>query len=184
MERNEIKQKLAALTAARFGCQPDGCTDAQLYHALLALTQQLAAGRPAPAGERKLYYFSAEFLMGKLLSNNLLALGLFDQVRELLDGMGRSLAALEEYEPEPSLGNGGLGRLAACFLDEPAHLLPQAAAQNAPLSRHHPLAPGQAAHKRAHFPGRCGRGSLESQAQCAHGPAGPEPQAGGVAGTS
>ena len=122
MERNEIKQKLAALTAARFGCQPDGCTDAQLYHALLALTQQLAAGRPAPAGERKLYYFSAEFLMGKLLSNNLLALGLFDQVRELLDGMGRSLAALEEYEPEPSLGNGGLGRLAACFLDSIAAL--------------------------------------------------------------
>ena len=122
MEMNELKQQLAALTAQRFGCQPDACTDAQLYHALLALTQQLAAGRPAPAGERKLYYFSAEFLMGKLLSNNLLALGLFDQVRALLDGMGRSLAALEEYEPEPSLGNGGLGRLAACFLDSIAAL--------------------------------------------------------------
>ena len=103
-------------------CQPDACTDAQLYHALLALTQQLAAGRPAPAGERKLYYFSAEFLMGKLLSNNLLALGLFGPVRALLDEMGRSLAALEEYEPEPSLGNGGLGRLAACFLDSIAAL--------------------------------------------------------------
>ena len=122
MEMNELKQQLAALTVERFGCQPDACTDAQLYHALLALTQQLAAGRPAPAGERKLYYFSAEFLMGKLLSNNLLALGLFDQVRALLDGMGRSLAALEEYEPEPSLGNGGLGRLAACFLDSIAAL--------------------------------------------------------------
>lgn len=122
MEMNELKQQLAALTVERFGCQPDACTDAQLYHALLALTQQQAAGRPAPAGERKLYYFSAEFLMGKLLSNNLLALGLFDQVRALLDGMGRSLAALEEYEPEPSLGNGGLGRLAACFLDSIAAL--------------------------------------------------------------
>ena len=122
METNEIKQKLAALTTERFACQPDACTDAQLYHALLALTQQLAAGRPAPAGERKLYYFSAEFLMGKLLSNNLLALGLFGPVRALLDEMGRSLAALEEYEPEPSLGNGGPGRLAACFLDSIAAL--------------------------------------------------------------
>ena len=122
METNEIKQKLAALTTERFACQPDACTDAQLYHALLALTQQLAAGRPAPAGERKLYYFSAEFLMGKLLSNNLLALGLFGPMRALLDEMGRSLAALEEYEPEPSLGNGGLGRLAACFLDSIAAL--------------------------------------------------------------
>ena len=122
METNEIKQKLAALTAERFACQPDACTDAQLYHALLALTQQLAAGRPAPAGERKLYYFSAEFLLGKLLSNNLLALGLFEPARQLLEGMGRSLAALEEYEPEPSLGNGGLGRLAACFLDSIAAL--------------------------------------------------------------
>ena len=122
METNEIRQKLAALTTERFACQPDACTDAQLYHALLALTQQLAAGRPAPAGERKLYYFSAEFLMGKLLSNNLLALGLFGPVRALLDEMGRSLAALEEYEPEPSLGNGGLGRLAACFLDSIAAL--------------------------------------------------------------
>ena len=118
----ELKQQLSAITNARFGCGPEGCTDAQLYQALLALTQQLAAGRPAPKGPRKLYYFSAEFLMGKLLSNNLLALGLFEPMRALLDAMGRSLAALEEYEPEPSLGNGGLGRLAACFLDSIAAL--------------------------------------------------------------
>ena len=118
----ELKQQLSAITNARFGCGPEGCTDAQLYQALLTLTQQLAAGRPAPKGPRKLYYFSAEFLMGKLLSNNLLALGLFEPVRALLDAMGRSLAALEEYEPEPSLGNGGLGRLAACFLDSIAAL--------------------------------------------------------------
>ena len=118
----ELKQQLSAITNARFGCGPEECTDAQLYQALLALTQQLAAGRPAPKGPRRLYYFSAEFLMGKLLSNNLLALGLFEPVRALLDAMGRSLAALEEYEPEPSLGNGGLGRLAACFLDSIAAL--------------------------------------------------------------
>ena len=118
----ELKQQLSAITNARFGCGPEECTDDQLYQALLALTQQLAAGRPAPKGPRKLYYFSAEFLMGKLLSNNLLALGLFEPVRALLDAMGRSLAALEEYEPEPSLGNGGLGRLAACFLDSIAAL--------------------------------------------------------------
>ena len=117
-----IKQQLSAITEARYSCAPEACTDSQLYHALLALTQDLAANRPAPETGRKLYYFSAEFLLGKLLSNNLLALGLFDEVRALLDGMGRSLAALEEAEPEPSLGNGGLGRLAACFLDSIAAL--------------------------------------------------------------
>ena len=122
---NELKQRLSAVTAARFSKTPEACTDAELCQALLALTQQLAAARPAPAetpNGRKLYYFSAEFLMGKLLSNNLLALGLFEPVRDLLKTMGRSLADLEEYEPEPSLGNGGLGRLAACFLDSIAAL--------------------------------------------------------------
>ena len=118
----ELKQQLNAITQQRFSLAPESCTDEQLYHALLELTQQQAMALPAPAGDRKLYYFSAEFLMGKLLSNNLLALGLFEPVRTLLAGMGRSLAALEEYEPEPSLGNGGLGRLAACFLDSIAAL--------------------------------------------------------------
>ena len=97
----ELKQQLSAITNARFGCGPEGCTDAQLYQALLTLTQQLAAGRPAPKGPRKLYYFSAEFLMGKLLSNNLLALGLFEPVRALLDAMGRSLSP--GPSPSPSL---------------------------------------------------------------------------------
>lgn len=118
----ELKQQLNAITQQRFSLAPESCTDEQLYHALLELTQQQAMALPAPTGDRKLYYFSAEFLMGKLLSNNLLALGLFEPVRTLLAGMGRSLAALEEYEPEPSLGNGGLGRLAACFLDSIAAL--------------------------------------------------------------
>lgn len=77
---------------------------------------------PVPAGKKKLYYISAEFLIGKLLSNNLINLGIYDQVREILAGSGHNLSAVEEMEPEPSLGNGGLGRLAACFLDSIATL--------------------------------------------------------------
>ncbi len=118
----DLKTQLEQITQQRFNLIPDRCTDRQLYEALLVLTRQLAQERPAPAGERKLYYFSAEFLVGKLLDNNLLALGLRDQARELLAAMGRDLNAVEEQEPEPSLGNGGLGRLAACFLDSIAAL--------------------------------------------------------------
>ena len=118
----QLNEQLWQLTQERFGRSPDQCSDRQLYEALLLLTRQLAQDRPAPAGERKLYYFSAEFLMGKLLSNNLLALGLHAQVRELLSGLGRDLGVIESMEPEPSLGNGGLGRLAACFLDSIAAL--------------------------------------------------------------
>ena len=118
----QLKEQLWELTKERFGCGPDQCDDHQLYEALLLLCSHLAAQRPAPEGERKLYYFSAEFLMGKLLSNNLLALGIYDQVRELLGDMGRELSGIETMEPEPSLGNGGLGRLAACFLDSIAAL--------------------------------------------------------------
>ena len=118
----DIKEQLGQFTQERFGLTPDQCNDRQLYEALLALTRRLSEARPAPDGERKLYYFSAEFLMGKLLDNNLLALGIRDQARELLASMGRDLNAVEEQEPEPSLGNGGLGRLAACFLDSIAAL--------------------------------------------------------------
>ena len=118
----QLKEQLWELTRERFGCGPDQCDDSQLYEALLVLCSRLAAQRPAPEGERKLYYFSAEFLVGKLLSNNLLALGIYDQVRELLADMGRELSGIENIEPEPSLGNGGLGRLAACFLDSIAAL--------------------------------------------------------------
>jgi len=91
--------------------------DRQLYSALLRLTQQEAEKKVCPTRGRKLYYLSAEFLIGKLLSNNLINLGLYEEVETLLQKTGRSLAQLEELEPEPSLGNGGLGRLAACFLD-------------------------------------------------------------------
>ena len=117
-----LSQRLRAKTMERYQLPPEECGDAQLFHALMAVTQDLSTARPAPDGARKLYYFSAEFLMGKLLSNNLLALGLFEEARDLLAGMGRSLAGLEEQEREPSLGNGGLGRLAACFLDSIAAL--------------------------------------------------------------
>src|SRR5699024_6926895 len=72
--------------------------------------------------KRKLYYISAEFLIGKLLSNNLINLGIYDEIDKVLKANGKSLSAIEEVEPEPSLGNGGLGRLAACFLDSIATL--------------------------------------------------------------
>lgn len=98
------------------------CTDKELYTALLAISQQAAAKKEENAGKKKLYYISAEFLIGKLLSNNLINLGLYDDVKAILEENGKSLAAVEEAEPESSLGNGGLGRLAACFLDSIATL--------------------------------------------------------------
>ena len=118
----DVKNRLQEITQARYGLELSQCGDSQLYHALLQLTQELSAARPAPKGERKLYYFSAEFLIGKLLSNNLLALGVYGEVKAALDQCGKSLSSLEDVEPEPSLGNGGLGRLAACFLDSIAAL--------------------------------------------------------------
>ena len=118
----ELRDHLVQITRERFDLTPEQCDYHQLYEALLALTRRLSEERPAPEGERKLYYFSAEFLMGKLLDNNLLALGIREQVRDLLSSMGRDLDQIEELEPEPSLGNGGLGRLAACFLDSIAAL--------------------------------------------------------------
>ena len=96
--------------------------NAEIYSALLELTKERLAQAPRISGDRKLYYVSAEFLIGKLLSNNLINLGLFDQVREALAEAGKSLSEIEDVEPEPSLGNGGLGRLAACYLDSAATL--------------------------------------------------------------
>ena len=98
------------------------CKEEELYHALLAVTKEMAKEKESNAGKRKLYYISAEFLIGKLLSNNLINLGIYEEVKELLAKNGKDLAAVEETEPEPSLGNGGLGRLAACFLDSIASL--------------------------------------------------------------
>ena len=100
----------------------ESASDEQIYDALLTLCKDMLAQAPLITGDRKLYYISAEFLMGKLLSNNLINLGLYDDVCALLKENGRDMGAIEEFENEPSLGNGGLGRLAACFLDSIANL--------------------------------------------------------------
>lgn len=98
------------------------CSNRELYEALMALVQEEAAQRVSEEGKKKVYYISAEFLIGKLLSNNLINLGWYDEVRNALEAEGKDICEVEEMEPEPSLGNGGLGRLAACFLDSMATL--------------------------------------------------------------
>jgi starch phosphorylase len=114
-EMEDTAKRLCGKTVAQ-------CSDRELYFVLLSLTKKLLAVTERNNGEKMVYYISAEFLIGKLLSNNLINLRIYDRVREILDKNGKSLAAIEEYEPEPSLGNGGLGRLAACFLDSIATL--------------------------------------------------------------
>ena len=106
----------------KLGKEIAAASDAEIYTALLNITKEKMEGMEHNTGNRKLYYISAEFLIGKLLSNNLINLGLFDEVRDILDKNGHNITAVEEVEPEPSLGNGGLGRLAACFLDSIATL--------------------------------------------------------------
>ncbi len=98
------------------------CTNEELYLALLEMTKKLAKEKEENKGKKKIYYISAEFLIGKLLSNNLINLGIFEEVKKELEENGKSIYEIEEIEPEPSLGNGGLGRLAACFLDSMASL--------------------------------------------------------------
>ena len=94
----------------------------EIYHALLKIVQELAAAKERTDSKKKLYYISAEFLIGKLLSNNMINLGIYKEVKDILEANGKDIAQIEEAEPEPSLGNGGLGRLAACFLDSIATL--------------------------------------------------------------
>ena len=106
----------------RFGRYMDQCTYEEIYTALLEYVKDAASDKVSCEGKKKLYYISAEFLIGKLLSNNLINLGLYDEVKTELEKCGKSMAQLEEIENEPSLGNGGLGRLAACFLDSIATL--------------------------------------------------------------
>ena len=94
----------------------------EIYGALLSMVQEMAGEKECTDSKKKLYYISAEFLIGKLLSNNMINLGIFNEVKDVLAQNGKNIAEIEEVEPEPSLGNGGLGRLAACFLDSIATL--------------------------------------------------------------
>ena len=117
-----MEQKLQETLMERFGKTLKTASKTEVYTALLYITRDEMGQRPKIQGDRKLYYISAEFLIGKLLSNNLINLQLFDETREVLARHGMELAEIEEIEREPSLGNGGLGRLAACFLDSIAAL--------------------------------------------------------------
>ena len=98
------------------------CSDQEIYDALLMIVQEMAKEKEYEEGKKKIYYISAEFLIGKLLSNNLINLGIYGEVKEILKKAGKDICKIEELEQEPSLGNGGLGRLAACFLDSIATL--------------------------------------------------------------
>ncbi len=117
-ERMGLKEKLEK----RMGIGIAEATNETVYYGLLSLVKELCKEKEENKGKKKIYYISAEFLIGKLLSNNLINLGIYDEVKELLRVNGKDLSAIEEIEPEPSLGNGGLGRLAACFIDSIATL--------------------------------------------------------------
>ena len=118
----QLEKNLAEIAERFFGKSIADCSDAEAYQCVLQLTKEMMESAPALSGDKKVYYISAEFLIGKLLSNNLINLGIYDKVKEIFEKNGKSLAAIEDIEPEPSLGNGGLGRLAACFLDSIATL--------------------------------------------------------------
>ena len=117
-----LEERLLKQVQALYGKDLEACSNEELYYALLNVTKEMIGEKPVIEGEKKVYYISAEFLIGKLMSNNLINLGVYDEVAKLLASKGKSLAEVEEVEPEPSLGNGGLGRLAACFLDSIASL--------------------------------------------------------------
>ena len=118
----QMESRLEALTEKMFNKSIKDCTDSEVYNAVLQMTKDMIDKVDVISGDKKVYYISAEFLIGKLLSNNLINLGIYDRLAEVLDKNGKCLADIEEAEPEPSLGNGGLGRLAACFLDSIATL--------------------------------------------------------------
>ncbi|MDY3260032.1 MAG: glycogen/starch/alpha-glucan phosphorylase, partial [Collinsella sp.] len=113
---------LAELAEQSFGTSLEQLDDRRIYKLLVKLVQERSAACPLNNGKKKLYYISAEFLIGKLLINNMIDLGIYDEVKDQLVAAGHDLNKIEEFEVEPSLGNGGLGRLAACFLDSIATL--------------------------------------------------------------
>ena len=113
---------LMELAEQSFGTSLEQLDDRRIYKLLVKLVQERSAARPLNNGKKKLYYISAEFLIGKLLINNMIDLGIYDEVKDQLTAAGHDLNKIEEFEVEPSLGNGGLGRLAACFLDSIATL--------------------------------------------------------------
>ena len=117
-----MEQQLEELAKEMFGKQLEELEDREVYFCLLEFTKRLMSITKNIEGEKKIYYISAEFLIGKLLSNNLINLGIYDKAASILRAKGKDIARIEEIEPEPSLGNGGLGRLAACFLDSIATL--------------------------------------------------------------
>lgn len=117
-----LENKINGILRELYGKSLDDASDQEVAAALLTYTKALMEDMPRVSGDKKVYYISAEFLIGKLLSNNLINLGLYNEVDEVLQKYGKSMQQVEEFESEPSLGNGGLGRLAACFLDSIATL--------------------------------------------------------------
>ena len=117
-----LEKELEAQTKESSGKSVAECSNTELYYSLLQLSKKLMEVSERIEGPKKVYYISAEFLIGKLLSNNLINLGIYDKLNDILAKNGKVLSEIEEVEPEPSLGNGGLGRLAACFLDSIATL--------------------------------------------------------------
>ncbi len=117
-----LEKELEEQTKGSYGKSVADCSNEELYYSLLLVCKRLMKVSEPIEGEKKIYYISAEFLIGKLLSNNLINLGIYDKINEVLSKNGKKLSEIEEVEPEPSLGNGGLGRLAACFLDSIATL--------------------------------------------------------------
>ena len=112
-----VKEQLRRTVKEQCGKDISAASDRELYNSLLVMTKVLLENKPKIEGKKRVYYISAEFLIGKLLSNNLINLGIYEDIYEELKEHGKELSVIEELEPEPSLGNGGLGRLAACFLD-------------------------------------------------------------------
>ncbi len=117
-----METRIEQIMKKYYGRVIDQCTNEELFQGLMIMTREEMEGRKSITGKKKLYYISAEFLIGKLLSNNLINLGLYEDVKKALESHGKNIEEIEECELEPSLGNGGLGRLAACFLDSIASL--------------------------------------------------------------